>query len=213
MKLGDPLPPPLAVLVDLGNVLIRFDHMTTCTRLATACALAPQEIHRRLFGSGLEQDYDLGRISERDFALAAGEALETDQISPDEFLAAWAKIFTREEANIALLAPLARQVRLILLSNTNPSHFQEALRLVPELHHCHAQVLSFEEGHRKPQPEIFQTALKQAGVNAHQACFVDDGVEHVNAATKLGMDAILHRPGTSMRAALLERGLELPSGD
>lgn len=202
--------PPRAVLVDLGNVLVRFDHMITCRRLAGPSGLAPEEVHARLFRSGLEQDFDLGRISEEDFARRARETLGAPELPLTEVLSAWAEIFTRDEPNIALLASLREQTRTLLLSNTNATHYREAARLVPELSLFSHRVLSFEEGCRKPESEIFHLALERLGVSPEEAVLVDDGAGHVEAARSLGLGAVLHRPGDSMAPGLRNLGLELP---
>ena len=55
-----------------------------------------------------------------------------------------------------------------------------------------AIVDSCEEGVRKPDPEIFQTALVRVGVDdASRAIFLDDFPGNVAAARAMGMHAIL----------------------
>jgi FMN phosphatase YigB (HAD superfamily) len=201
---------PLAVFVDLGNVLVRFDHMTTCQRLARNPGRSPEEVYQRLFGSGLERNFDLGLASEEEFAQQSLAALGNPPISPEELLSAWSEIFTRDEANIASLAPLRSQATLVLISNTNSAHYREARRMVPELGLFHHQILSFEEHCRKPDPEIFRICLERAGFEPHQAVLVDDGREHVESARRLGFQALLHEPGTWMGSGLRDFGWEIP---
>lgn len=205
--------PPRAILMDLGNVLVRFDHMTTCQRLAGPTGFPPEEIHRRLFTSGLERRFDLGEVSEESFAQEVRQALEVtepEQLPTHEVLAAWAEIFTRDEDNVRLLEPLSRQVQLILLSNTNAAHYREAARMVPELAHCHAQVLSFRERCRKPDPEIFLRCLERAGTSPGETLLVDDGREHIASAAALGLRTQLHLPGECIGPGLRAQGLEVP---
>jgi FMN phosphatase YigB (HAD superfamily) len=56
-----------AITFDLGNVLIRVDHLRFCRRLAALAALSPQEVYAQVFESGLEPGYDTGRITSREF--------------------------------------------------------------------------------------------------------------------------------------------------
>ncbi len=51
-------------------------------------------------------------------------------------------------------------------------------------------VISAEVGVMKPKAEIYQIALKQIGVSANEALFVDDFLENVEGARDLGMSAI-----------------------
>jgi putative hydrolase of the HAD superfamily len=72
-----------------------------------------------------------------------------------------------------------------------------------------AIVDSCEEGVRKPDPEIFQTALVRVGVNdASRAIFLDDFPGNVAAASAMGMHGILvgddPTPALDELAALLE---------
>jgi len=48
-------------------------------------------------------------------------------------------------------------------------------------------VVSCEVGVAKPDPVIFQMCLTRLGVEAGQALFVDDRIENVEGATKLGL--------------------------
>src|SRR5262249_36274070 len=50
-----------------------------------------------------------------------------------------------------------------------------------------AVVVSYEIGHAKPAPEIYEATLSQLGIPAHEAVFVDDRAENVAGAEKLGL--------------------------
>src|SRR5262249_53709727 len=50
-----------------------------------------------------------------------------------------------------------------------------------------AVVGSYEIGHAKPEPEIYEATLSKLGIPAHEAVFVDDRAENVAAAEKLGL--------------------------
>lgn len=195
-----------ALLLDLGNVLVAFDHMKTCHLLGPASGLPPEEVYRRLFVSGLERDFDLGRVAPAEFAARACEALE-NRVEPDQLLEAWQGIFSRVEENLALLEPLSQRFRTVLLSNTNATHYLACLRLVPELSFLEAHVLSFREGACKPDPALFQVALAQAGVAPGEALLIDDGAANVAGARALGIQAVQHPPASPMAPALRTRGL------
>ncbi len=63
-----PEPRPItAITFDLGNVLVRVDHLRFCRRLAALAHLTPQEVYAQVFESALEPGYDTGHIRSREF--------------------------------------------------------------------------------------------------------------------------------------------------
>jgi putative hydrolase of the HAD superfamily len=57
-------------------------------------------------------------------------------------------------------------------------------------------IISAEVGLAKPDPRIYQLALKGLGVEAGQAIFVDDFLENLEAAFALGMHPVHFRNRT-----------------
>jgi HAD superfamily hydrolase (TIGR01509 family) len=60
---------------------------------------------------------------------------------------------------------------------------------------------------RKPDAEIYLLALRQFGLEAADAIFVDDLVENVDAANDLGMTGILFQGAVDLRRELTQLGL------
>ena len=52
-------------------------------------------------------------------------------------------------------------------------------------------VISSVEKIDKPHPEIFYITLRKLGVNPEEALFIDDHIENVKAAKKIGINSIL----------------------
>ncbi len=59
-----------------------------------------------------------------------------------------------------------------------------------------------ETGYAKPNPKIFEEALRRLNVKAENCIFVDDTEENVQAARSLGMKGILYRDFVSFRGEL-----------
>ena len=51
-------------------------------------------------------------------------------------------------------------------------------------------IVSFQIQSRKPEPKGFQIILKHFKVTPNEILFIDDGIKNVDAAQKLGMEAI-----------------------
>ncbi len=188
-----------ALWIDLGNVLVTFDHFQTCRTLAEICSLSPEEVYARLFQSGIEQGFDTGALSPEEFSKRALQKLQLPRRFDKQLYRAWCDIFTRHEENIAQLEPLSKRFHLTLVSNTNPFHFSWIENLVPELRFFHAQVLSFQAKTRKPEEAMFLRALQASGCARTEILFWDDGKEHIEAANAFGVQTALHEPGSRMQ--------------
>ncbi|MBI5349615.1 MAG: HAD-IA family hydrolase [Chloroflexi bacterium] len=68
-------------------------------------------------------------------------------------------------------------------------------------------IISAEEGVRKPQGEIYQRAVQRLGVVPRESVFVDDVLENVEAAQRVGLEAIHFRLGLDVRERL--KGLDV----
>ena len=132
--MASPAPRPItAITFDLGNVLIRVDHLRFCRRLGALANLPPQEVYARVFESGLEPGYDTGRISSREFYQRVtahfGVALPYSR-----FCDLWCDLFDPMEGMAEMVQHLASSFPLLLLSNTNALHFdyiQERFQAYP----------------------------------------------------------------------------------
>jgi HAD superfamily hydrolase (TIGR01509 family) len=56
-----------------------------------------------------------------------------------------------------------------------------------------AVVISGEVGMRKPEPGIFELALRRIGLRAGECVFIDDMAHNVDAAQQAGLAGIVHR--------------------
>lgn len=61
----------------------------------------------------------------------------------------------------------------------------------------------------KPDPAIFELALRRFGLEADDAIFIDDNAGNVAAAAALGIDAIQFSDAAALREELVSRGLPI----
>jgi putative hydrolase of the HAD superfamily len=106
-----------------------------------------------------------------------------------------------------LIQELRGRMRLFLLSNTNAMHFDHIRRRFEVLEAFEEALLSFELGVGKPEPEIWREALRRAGLPPARCAYVDDILEYVETARRLGLKG-LHFQG----AGRLRRELEGAAG-
>jgi putative hydrolase of the HAD superfamily len=196
-----------ALLLDLGNVLVRFDHGLTLARLEQATGVSAAVLRPHVFGP-LERDFDLGRVDAQAFFRAVEAAAALPRLPDDVWIPAWRDIFFRDERALALLPRLAPGVTPVLVSNTNTLHWDGVLSVAPELPRLlPRRALSFEIDAAKPDPAHFAAALALADAGPRDAVFADDRAEMVEAARALGIDAFAVKSAGSLESDLHSRGL------
>ena len=70
-----------------------------------------------------------------------------------------------------------------------------------------AILISGEVGLIKPDPAIFELAIRRTGVEASQCLLIDDNAENVAAAKRLGMQGVLFRSADALEAELRAMGV------
>jgi len=174
---------------DLGNVLVRVDHLRFCRGLAPLAGLSPREIYAQVFESTLEPGYDTGKISSEDFYRLVKERFGLDLAYPD-FAALWRDMFDPLDEMEEAVARLATRYPLFMLSNTNPLHFEYIEERFPTLlRHFQAFILSYRVGSRKPEAAIYQALIRLAGREPRDILYLDDKLLFVEAARAQGLEA------------------------
>ena len=82
-----------ALLVDLGKVLVAFDHGVTCERMSAATGVPAGRLRGVLFGE-LEGDFDRGRLTPAAFFRACEARLALSPVPDEAWIGAWRDIFT-----------------------------------------------------------------------------------------------------------------------
>jgi HAD superfamily hydrolase (TIGR01509 family) len=177
-----------AIAFDLGNVLVKADHLRFCRPVAALTGLTPEEVYAGVFGSELEPGFDTGRLSSEEFYRRLLERFGLTLPYP-KFCGLWNDIFAPLEDMDEAVARLAPRYPLYLLSNTNPLHFQYIKEHYPLLRHFRRFILSFEVGSRKPEPGIFKALIQETGQEPKRCLFLDDKLDFVEAARSHGLVA------------------------
>jgi putative hydrolase of the HAD superfamily len=178
-----------ALIFDLGRVLVYFDFVHAYNTLAGFCSYPAAEMPKRLFTTDLVQRLETGHLDPRDFH-AEFSTLLGFNVDYARFCEIWTSIFTHELLPESLLESLSKRYRLVLLSNTNPIHFEMIRGAYPHLRHFHDLTLSYEVGALKPEEAIYRAALKQAGCKPEECFYTDDIPEFVEGGRRFGFDSV-----------------------
>jgi len=216
---GDKLPKNImnkvrtAVISDLGKVLIHFDNTIFFKKLADFSPYSALEIstwagkQRKLF-----EDFDCGRIDPEGFFQAFQKQLRIS-LPPENFFSIYSDIFSLNHRPVAVMKRLLPDTPLVMLSNTDPVRFGFIRSHFPEVMFFHKYVLSYEEGCMKPDPRIYHRAARLSGLPEEACVFIDDRLENIKAAEKIGMKTILFGSDTELYAQLQQQGLRFRSED
>lgn len=195
-----------ALLVDLGKVLVGFDHGITCERLAEATGVPAGRLRPVLFGE-LEADFDRGRLSPAAFFRACEARAGLERLPDGFWESAWRDIFHPLPEALAALGRVRPGVRKVLVSNTNLLHWQGVLRVFAPEAHVDEVVLSFRVGAAKPDALFWDAAVAAAGCPAVDCLYADDREELVRAAAAREIPGFVVDGPDALRAGLAARGL------
>ncbi len=195
-----------ALLVDLGKVLVAFDHRVTCERMAEATGVPADRLRGVLFGE-LEGDFDRGRLTAPEFFRACEARLALSPVPDETWTAAWRDIFTPLPEAIAALGRVRPGVRRILVSNTNTLHWEGVLAVFRPEPLLDDVVLSFRVGAAKPDPAFWEAAVTAAGCGPDECLYADDRPELVAAASAFGIPGFVVDGPSSFVRGLARSGL------
>ncbi len=194
-------------LLDLGNVLVKFDLSRLGEQMQSLTGIGPDQLRAAFAADNLAYRFESGRMDDSEFLGEVCRRLGRE-IRRERFEAAWNSIFLREPIlGDDLLARLAARLDLWIISNTNPIHFQYIRKNFSFFRHFKGCILSYESGALKPDPAIFVRAVEKTGLEAGRTLFVDDMQINVDAARNLGFEAIRFVDPPSFMAQL--RALKL----
>ncbi|TAN63451.1 HAD family phosphatase [bacterium] len=200
---------PSGVIFDIGGVLIDFDHMLICERLAKDCGLTPADVYAKIFTSGIEADYDTGALSTDEFLSAVCRAI-TLNMPRAELSEIWCGIFSEKKDVTSIIRSIHGKTRLMLLSNTNELHFEYARKKFPVLDSLfEPKFLSFEIGLRKPDPAIYKKVIELTCLNSKDLVYIDDRQDYVDAAQAAGLPSERFTSAENLKKLLLKLDFDL----
>ena len=101
-----------------------------------------------------------------------------------------------------------RGFRTAILSNMGDNVLANMEREFDWLERFDVLVWSYQLGIAKPDPAIYRHVLKELGVEAGEALFLDDKLVNIEAARALGMVAIQFATVEKLREDLVAAGLD-----
>lgn len=188
------------VLFDFDGVLAHYHHELRIAHLAGYAGAEHERVREVLFTSGLETEYDGGRISTALYLSRLGEGIAR-AIDEDAWIASRVAGSRADEAVLAQILALDAGLELGVLTNNGLLMARAIPRIVAPIHpRLEGRVLcSGELQLRKPEPRIYTLALERLGWDASRTLFVDDVFANVQGARSVGLHAETVTDAASLR--------------
>ena len=186
------------IIFDLGGVILNIDYQRAVNAFQKLGHKDFDASYSQLVQTHFFDRYERGEITSAEFRDGLREGFDI-QISDTEIDAAWnAMLLDLPQERLTLLQKLGATKRLTLLSNTNEIHIKEFSRSLKEEHgisdlsvYFEKLHYSYEVGMRKPEARIFEYVLNHHGFKTEETLFIDDSVQHIEGAKKVGLNAYL----------------------
>lgn len=199
---------PLGLVWDLGNVLIDWDPYA-----AIAAGVGPAEARRFLEAT----DFDFMAYNHGPDSGMTWDAAEAEVARTHPHWAAHARAY-RAHFRASLLGEVPGSVDLVRalhaaslplfgLTNWSAELYPHAPATFDFLALFDDVVVSGAVGAAKPDPRAYEIVAERSGLPLDRLVFVDDKQLNVDAAARLGMDAITFTDADSLRIELRGRGL------
>lgn len=197
--------PPRALVLDLGEVLVRSQPAELVQRMAQVAAV-PLAAFRAAYWAHREE-YDRAGDAPRYWSDVLREARSpldagAREAAVPRLTALDTESWTQYREEVWDLAARFKGGggRTAMLSNCGPEVIERVKAQRPVERYFDALVVSWELGVVKPSPAIYRAALERLGVQPGDALFVDDRAVNVAGAEAVGMRGLVFEGDGSLPA-------------
>ncbi|MGQ0828458.1 MAG: HAD family hydrolase [Bacteroidota bacterium] len=182
------------IIFDLGGVILNIDYTLLIKAFKNLEIEHFDELYSQAHQIKWFDQYEKGQISSADFRNEIRSFAKKN--IPDELIdQAWNSMLLDLPAErLKLLQSFKRTHRTFLLSNTNEIHMKAINKYlqktygISDLSGCFEKMyLSYEIGMRKPNADIFELVLSENKLMPSETLFIEDSIQHIEAAKKLGI--------------------------
>ncbi|HOP05576.1 MAG TPA: HAD family phosphatase [Tenuifilaceae bacterium] len=183
------------IIFDLGGVILNIDYHLTINAFKKLGIDSFESYFSQAQQNGLFDKLDKGQISPQEFRNSLRELVNLS-LSDSAINQAWnAMLLDFPKHRIELLKKVKGHYKTFLLSNTNAIHIEEYNKILDRTFGYknlsflfNKEYYSHEIGMRKPDEEVFLHIIKENLLHPEETLFIDDSIQHVEAAQKLGIN-------------------------
>jgi len=178
------------IIFDLGNVLVHVDFDRFDARLRTA-GVSEKDFNAFFSSNIVRGRFEKGLLSTRQFLRLAVKKLG-NHLSQKELLWIFQDMFDEKPDMKKFLVKLVKEkkYKLIMLSNTNPIHYNYGKKHFRYIYLIKNRALSYKLKLTKPDRRIYLKVLKRYRIKPEETLFIDDKQMNCDAAETLGIKTI-----------------------
>ena len=177
---------------DIGNVILNIYPEDIVSHLTRTIGVETAVMVSALFGE-VHDDYEKGKLTDEQFFSSVMANISSEKkLTQIEFFDCWRSMLGDITETFYYAQKLSKRIPVWLASNTNQHHINIG-GVRTKMGGFSGVVYSFEVGARKPEDRFFHAMLRAADANASESLFVDDLMENVAIAEKMGMTVIHYR--------------------
>ncbi|MGC8648941.1 MAG: HAD family hydrolase [Candidatus Micrarchaeia archaeon] len=182
-----------AIIFDVGGVLIDFSEEKYISWLSNKLNIDYKKIDNAILP--LIDKMEMGRLK-----LEKAEKIFSKKLNIHPKSLMWVEGFSENASPnvqvIKILEKLSKSYKIGVITNVSFSRYYESRKLVLNSllsKGCVKTIISScYFGVRKPNHKIYEEALKKLNVKAEETVFIDNQIENVEGAAKLGIHALLY---------------------
>jgi epoxide hydrolase-like predicted phosphatase len=182
-----------AIIWDMGGVILRTEDWIPRINLAKKFGLTLDGIHELVFNSESGRRASLGEIDEETHWKNLGNELGITGETLQQFRDRFWEGDRLDQDLVNFIRSFKPSYTTALLSNAWTGARKVLTQNKPCIDAFHISIFSCEIGMIKPDPEIYRYLLRLGGVDPDESFFIDDAVENIDAANKLGIHGILFK--------------------
>jgi putative hydrolase of the HAD superfamily len=179
-----------AILIDIGGVLAPDLWAGAAVAWGSRLGITPQAFMDAVF-AGNDEQILIGRTTDDQWWTVIADRLGIDRETTAEIRLDLGRRETWDQPLLTCLRDIHDRARIALVSNAWPGT-RPRLAEAGVLEIADAVLLSYELGYAKPDPRIYEAALRQVGADPAEALFIDDAPGHVAVARSLGLAGHVH---------------------
>ena len=193
------------IIFDFGGVILNIDYTLTEKAFASLGLTDFDRIYSQATQKELFDKLEKGQISPGVFRTEIRKFIR-DGVTDTQIDEAWnAMLLDLPAERVELLDKLKKKYRLFLLSNTNEIHFTSFNAYMKNKFKRDIFGDVFENAYvshnvkmRKPDAEIFEFVLRENNLKNSETLFIDDSIQHIEGANKLGINTIFLKKGETI---------------
>lgn len=196
------------IIFDIGGVLVDVKIKSFLQQFVKEAGLSKESLYSMIILGEEWEKFEKGMITEEELK----DKIENDHgIDPslmDKMAGDWRSSIKSIPETISIVKKLMGRYKLFALSNVDENTTKSCFNRFDFQKLFDEVILSFKVHMRKPDPEIYEYALKRMGLKPEETVFIDNYPPNLPTAKEMGIHTILFKNPDQLKKELSELGID-----